>query len=186
MDDSFDNEYELVRSLPSERVFCMIMSYAYNYHLAVAKFQQLGKEALKFLNKSASGELEELCVKDPDIVTMFKMIGTMKGLGLRKDTVRFDIEFPTRNHLKVFLARMIVKRRRQLEKGLCDLHLQNSTAIISSTDYCDDNVVSHLCKNIFTPRQGSGGHHESTGINEAARPSVTNNNTANYGSGGFS
>ena len=128
----------------------------------------MGKEALKFLNKSASGELEELCVKDPDIVTMFKMIGTMKGLGLRKDTVRFDIEFPTRNHLKVFLARMIVKRRRQLEKGLCDLHLQNSTAIISSTDYCDDNVVSHLCKNIFTPRQGSGGHHESTGINEAA------------------
>ena len=113
MDDSFDNEYELVRSLPNERVFCMIMSYAYNYHLAVAKFQQLGKEALKFLNKSASTELEELCVKDDDIVKMFNLIGTMKGLGLRKETARFDIEFPTRNHLKVFLARLIVKRRRQ-------------------------------------------------------------------------
>ena len=79
-----------------------------------------------------------MCVKDPDIVTMFKLIGTMKDLGLRKKksgstTMNsatafgkkekpYDIEFPTRNHLKVFLARVIVKRRKQLEKGLCDLH----------------------------------------------------------------
>ena len=84
---------------------------------------------------------------------MFDLIGTMRALGLRKNNVRFDIEFPTRNHLKVFLARLIVKRRRQLDKNLCDIHQQNSTAIISSTDYCEETVVSHLCKNIFTPRQ---------------------------------
>ena len=122
MDDSFENEYELVRMLPNERVFCMILSYAYNYHLAVAKFQQLGKEALKFLNKSANSELEELCEKDPYIVQMFELIGTMKGLGLRKDTVRFDIEFPTRNHLKVFLSRLITKRKRQMEMQIEDIH----------------------------------------------------------------
>ena len=122
MDDSFENEYELVRMLPNERVFCMILSYAYNYHLAVAKFQQLGKEALKFLNKSANSELEELCEKDPYIVQMFELIGTMMGLGLRKDTVRFDIEFPTRNHLKVFLSRLITKRKRQMEMQIEDIH----------------------------------------------------------------
>ena len=81
----------------------------------------------------------------------------MRGLGFRNDKVRFDIEFPTRNHLKVFLAKLIAKRRRQLEAGLCDIASQSSTAIISSTDYCEDKVVSHLCKSVFTPRHGDAG-----------------------------
>lgn len=91
---------------------------------------------------------------------MFEVIGTMRGLGFRNDRTRFDIEFPTRNHLKVFLARLINKRRLQLEKGLTDLHSMNTTAIISSTDYCETNVVSKLCKSVFTPRQGEGGRDD--------------------------
>lgn len=38
LDDSFDNEYELVRKLPNEKVLCMILSYAFDYHLAIARF----------------------------------------------------------------------------------------------------------------------------------------------------
>ena len=111
LDDSFDNEYELVPEIPNQRVFCMIFSYAYNYHIAVSRFQILRKDATKFLEKGAADTLEELCEKDEAIVQMFDLIGTMKGLGLRQDRVRFDIEFPTRCHLKVFLAKLITKRR---------------------------------------------------------------------------
>ena len=112
MDDSFDNEYELVRGLPNERVFCMILSYAYDYHIAIARFQLLSKDAMKFLNKTASRELEELCVKDTDICTMFELLRSMKSLGLRNDKAKYDIEFPTRNHLKAFMMKLILKRRR--------------------------------------------------------------------------
>ena len=45
VDESFD-EYELAKNLPSQRVLCMILSYAYSYHVAVAKFQQFSKSAL--------------------------------------------------------------------------------------------------------------------------------------------
>ena len=50
---------------------------------------------------------------DADYVEMFKLISTMRSLGFRSEKVKFDIEFPTRNHLKVMLARLIIKRRRQ-------------------------------------------------------------------------
>ena len=50
------------------------------------------------------------------------------------------------------LTKLIMKRRMQVEKGMTNLAMYNSTTIISSTDYCEENVVSHLCKNIFTPR----------------------------------
>ena len=88
--------------------------------MAVAVFQQLSKEAIKFLDKGAAQDLDELCVKDEEFVQMFKLISTMKGLGFRKDRVRFDIEFPTRNHLKVFLTRLIVKRRKQARLNIRD------------------------------------------------------------------
>ncbi len=53
MDDSFDEGYEFVPRLPNEQVFCLIMSFAYNYHIAVARFQQLGRDAVKFLDRGA-------------------------------------------------------------------------------------------------------------------------------------
>ena len=120
----------------------------------MARFQQLSRVAIKFLNKDAANELRRLCVEDEDYLTMFETIDTMKSLGLRNDRVRYDIEFPTRNHLKVFLTKLIMKRRRQIDRDMTDLASQTNTAVISSTDYCEDKIVSHLCKNIFTPRQG--------------------------------
>lgn len=121
--------------------------------MAVARFQQIGREALKYLDKGAMETLDELCARDPDIVEMFKLINTMRGLGLQRERGRFDIEFPTRNHLKVFLARLIHKRRLQSERGMCDdLINQHNIAIISSTDYCEEKIVSGLCKSVFTPR----------------------------------
>ena len=84
---------------------------------------------------------------------MFRLLGTIKGLGFRNERVKYDIEFPTRNHLKVFLSKLIKKRRHQQEKGIYDLNVQQSTAIISSTDNCEEEIVSHLCKNMFTPRE---------------------------------
>ena len=121
MDDSFENDFELVRKLPSERTFCMILSYTYSYHLALAMFQRMSKQANKVLDKGAHEELDELCYKDPDIIEMFKLIGAVKGLGFRTEKVKYDIEFPTRNHLKVFLAKLIKKRRHMQVKGMYDL-----------------------------------------------------------------
>ena len=138
MDDSFENDFELIRTLPNERTFCMILSYTYSYHLAVSVFARLGKQASKMLDKGAQEQLEELCYKDPDIIEMFRLLGTIKGLGFRKEKVKYDIEFPTRSHLKVFLAKLISKRRKQQRRGLTDLSDQNSTAIISSTDNCEE------------------------------------------------
>lgn len=152
MDDSFENDFDLVRRLPNERSFCLILSYAFSHHIAVSIFTRLGRQASKLLEKSTGAELESLCYKDPDVVEMFRLIGSIKGLGFRSEKVKYDIEFPTRNHLKVFLANLIKKRRRQQAQGLHDLSQQNSTAIISSTDNCEEQIVSHLCKNMFTPR----------------------------------
>ena len=114
-DDSFDNEYDLVRKMPNERIFCMIFSYAYDFHVAEARFQMLGRRAIKFYNKSAKRELAELCVRDEDICIMHELLQSMRSLGLRPNSNRYDIEFPTRNHLKVFLMKLITKRRRQLK-----------------------------------------------------------------------
>ena len=38
MDDSFDEEYELVPKMPNQRTFCLVLSYAFHYHTAVARF----------------------------------------------------------------------------------------------------------------------------------------------------
>ena len=63
------------------------------------------------MDKGAKEELEKHCRKDADIIEMLKLIGTIKGLGFRSEKVKYDIEFPTRNHLKIFLAKLIKKRR---------------------------------------------------------------------------
>ena len=47
MEDSFDCDWELAPNLPNQRAFCLVFSYAFYYHLAAAKFQQLGREAIK-------------------------------------------------------------------------------------------------------------------------------------------
>lgn len=153
MDDSFDNDYDLVPTLPNQHAFCLVLSYAYHYHLAVAKFQQLSKEGLKSLNRSAAKLLYKLCSEDADFVEMFKLISTMRGMGFRSEKRSFDIEFPTRNHLKVMLARTISKRRKWAQMGLFDVSDQENTSVISSTDFCDEKIVSALCK-VMTPKDG--------------------------------
>ena len=65
--------------------------------------------------------LHEMCVEDADFVEMFKLIDSMRSLGFRSERCKFDIEFPTRNHLKGFLARLIAKRRRQIKNDMRDL-----------------------------------------------------------------
>ena len=161
MDDSFDNAYELVPVLPSEKVFCLIFSYAWHYHASVATFSQLSIEALKFLEKGACNQLEELCFKDPDFMQMFRLMGTLRSLGFRSEKARFDIEFPTRNHLKVFLTRLIMKRRKQRDSGLLYEMLtiaQNNTTIISSTDNCEENIISSSCKSMFSQLEAEHDH----------------------------
>lgn len=121
-EDSDENEYDLVPTLPNQKVFCLIFAYAWHYHCAVAKFSQLSIEALRQLEKGACKELESECGKDEDFVKMFKLMGTIRPLGLRQSNCRFDIQFPTRSHLKVFITRLIMKRRIQLSMGDTDLH----------------------------------------------------------------
>ena len=94
-----------------------------------------------------------MCTEDPDYSEMFKLIDTMKPMGFRSEKVRFDIEFPTRNHLKFFLAKLITKRRKQEQLGMFDPSELGTTSIISSTDFCDNKVISALCK-VMTPRDG--------------------------------
>ena len=93
-------------------------------------------EALKFLEKGACNLLEEFCVKDPDFVTMFRLMSSLKPLGFRKANVKFDIQFPTRSQLKSLVARLIRTRREQLAMGFTDIEAQNTIAILSSTDTC--------------------------------------------------
>ena len=62
----------------------------------------------------------EVCQVDEDEHIMFKMISSVKTLGIRGD-IQYDIEFPTRNQLKVFLAQHISKYRAQLKKGVIDM-----------------------------------------------------------------
>lgn len=86
---------------------------------------------------------------------MFKLLSTMRNLGFSRNTIRFDIEFPTRNHLKVMLASLIAKRRKQLKsKKLIDMSDKGGRiTLISSTDFCDKKDVSALCK-VMTLKDG--------------------------------
>ena len=147
-DDSDEMEYELVPTLPNQKVFCLIFAYSWHYHTAVAKFSQLSIEALKFLEKGACTQLEELCSKDADFVQMFRLMGSLRPLGLRSANIKFDIQFPTRSQLKLFLTKLIMKRRKQLASGQIDLQAQNCISIISSTDSYGENTVSHACRNM--------------------------------------
>ena len=150
MDDSFDNDFEIVPKLPNKNAVCLAFSYAFSYHIAVAKFQQLSKEVLRSLSRGAAKMLTKKCRMDPDYIEMFELINSMRGLGFRSEKARFDIEFPTRNHLKVMLARLIAKRRKQAKLGIYSMTELGSTSVISSTDFCDEKVVSALCK-VMTP-----------------------------------
>lgn len=80
---------------------------------------------------------------------MFKLLKTLKPLGIRDNTLRPDIEFPTRNQLKCFLAKQISKERKQLRQGFLDKDGgEHQLSIISSTDFLPDTAVTSNCKTI--------------------------------------
>ena len=81
---------------------------------------------------------------------MFNLIATLKPLGIREDDTPFDLEFPTRNQLKCFLAKQITKQRKQLRQGhLNKDSIEHDVAIISSTDFQAGTAVSSQCKSIY-------------------------------------
>ena len=51
----------------------------------MAKFQLLGKEAFALLDSGSLETLDQLCFKDPDVVEMFRLIGSMRDLNASKD-----------------------------------------------------------------------------------------------------
>ena len=84
MDDSFDNESHLSPLLPDTRALCRVLSYVYNFHVALAKFVKLSPRALPYLEINAEDNpFEEYCQKDPDFVEMFNLLDTLRPLGLR-------------------------------------------------------------------------------------------------------
>jgi len=83
MNDSFENESDFVPILPA-RVLCRILSYAYDFHVAQAKFVQLSPKALPYLEMDPEDNpFEEYCQKDCDFVEMFSLLDTLRPLGLR-------------------------------------------------------------------------------------------------------
>ena len=53
-----------------------------------------------------------MCEVDGDQETMFKLMATLKPFGLRDNQINFEIEFPSRNQLKLYLARLVTKQRK--------------------------------------------------------------------------
>ena len=103
--------------------FCIVFSYLYHYHRAVAKVSRISIKSLNFVeNTEATGGadlMRNICSIDEDQLIMFKMVSSVKPLGIRGD-IQYDIEFPTRNQLKVFLAQHISKYRAQQRRGVLD------------------------------------------------------------------
>ena len=60
-----------------------------------------------------------VCRVDEDQLIMFKTLASLRNLGIRGE-MQYDIEFPTKNQLKVFLAKKITKYRMQIRKGIID------------------------------------------------------------------
>ena len=110
--------YEQVQCLPSEEIFCKILAYAFHYHRAVARFGSLNWQLRKRLRDgNPDQELQKYCIVDPDMTILFKVLGTVRPLGIWNTegmsvNMKWPIEFPTKNQLKVFLARLIIKRRK--------------------------------------------------------------------------
>ena len=53
MNDSFDNDSNICTLLPETRILCRVLSFAYNFHVALAKFVQLSPRALHYLVMNA-------------------------------------------------------------------------------------------------------------------------------------
>lgn len=64
---------------------------------------------MRLLENKETNYLKDMTVVDEDQETMFNLIATLKPLGIREDNTPFDLEFPTRNQLKCFLAKQITK-----------------------------------------------------------------------------
>ena len=75
---------------------------------------QLSTKALKLLKDEKTNFIQQMCIVDEDQETMFKLMATLKPLGLRDESIEFDIVFPSWNQLKLYLARMISKQRKQV------------------------------------------------------------------------
>ena len=103
---------KICKSKLSNKMFCKIFSHMYHYHKAIALVSQMNVNALRMLEDEEINFMQEMCEVDEDQETMFKLMETLKPLGLREENANFDIVFPSRNQLKLYLARMITKQRK--------------------------------------------------------------------------
>ena len=100
-----------------------------------------------------------MCVVDEDQAIMFQLMATLRPLGIRDNAPKFDLEFPSRNQLKCFLAQQITKERKQLRQGYLDADsVEHDISIISSTDFTPGTTVSTSCKRMYkhTPASKEG------------------------------
>ena len=98
-----------------------------------------------------------MCEVDEDQETMFKLMETLRPLGIRDKKTNFDIVFPSRNQLKLYLARLIAKQRKQLRQGFLDddsTEPNNRKTILSSTEFMEDKVISEQSMSLYASQLG--------------------------------
>ena len=54
-------------------------------------------KAIKLLENKECKYIQNFCEVDGDMEIMFRLMATLKPFGIRDNTPKFDIEFPSRN-----------------------------------------------------------------------------------------
>ena len=93
---------------------------------------------MQLLEDKEANYMQKMCEVDDDQEKMFKLMATLKPFGIRDKNTNFDLVFPTRNQLKLYLARLITKQRKQIRQGFLDddsAEPNNRISILSSTDF---------------------------------------------------
>ena len=56
---------------------------------------QLSTKTIKLLKDEKTNFIQQMCIVDEDQETMFKLMATLKPLGLRDESIEFEIVFPS-------------------------------------------------------------------------------------------
>ena len=56
---------------------------------------QLNTKTIKLLKDEKTNFIQQMCIVDEDQETMFKLMATLKPLGLRDESIEFEIVFPS-------------------------------------------------------------------------------------------
>ena len=152
-----DEKNKICKSKINNLLFCKIISYTYHYHKAIAITSQLSVKSVKMLEDKSRPYIQRMCEVDEDQETMFKLMETLRPLGIRDKNTKFDIVFPSRNQLKLYLARLIAKQRKQLRQGFLDddsTEPYNRKTILSSTEFMEDKVISQQSMSLYASQLG--------------------------------